>query len=497
MISTPRSTASKKQQPGKGPVSTPKTEDKMIVRALRAEIAGPLEGSWSDLGPQLRAWASAVHHMANEGVLAAHVAARDPKKKVAPQTAAYRAAGQAQEDFKAWAKRKGGDAKEQQLRGELAFGGGVQAAIGAMSFTALKKWQKERGQIASFRKGSPLPVRAQETKIYEHSRTVYAPGREPRTEEVIALDMRIGDKTQPRTRLRLMASKGWHWETLRALAAGTLKHGEVKIVYDDRARRKDGSRGKWYALIAYSQLKPTMPAGNDPAKLLVVHRGLHNFVCMIGSGGEGPYYIRGNKLRAQKDRFKGMRRDMASISASELGSGAKGRGTGRRSARLSKCLDKEGRCVKTFCQQTNAAIQKIAQRIGAGTILVGEYGGMGVSEDRGERRFIPRFPYYQLKQAIVSGSEGAGRQVREVSEAYVSQTCPACANQDASQHVERTRMFHCKVCGFDRSADHVSTILMLRRAEPPVNGWDDKLRKERAIGIMLAKQEAAAAQAAE
>lgn len=145
MISTPRSTASKKQQPGKGPVSTPKTEDKMIVRALRAEIAGPLEGSWSDLGPQLRAWASAVHHMANEGVLAAHVAARDPKKKVAPQTAAYRAAGQAQEDFKAWAKRKGGDAKEQQLRGELAFGGGVQAAIGAMSFTALKKWQKERG----------------------------------------------------------------------------------------------------------------------------------------------------------------------------------------------------------------------------------------------------------------------------------------------------------------------------------------------------------------
>ena len=184
----------------------------------------------------------------------------------------------------------------------------------------------------------------------------------------------------------------------------------------------------------------------------------------------------GNKLMAMKQRLHARRRSMARIPRGELGSGAKGRGTERRYESREALGDKEARFVKTFCQQTAARVRELAKVWGCGRIVIGDYGGIDPDDERALRRFVPRFPLYQLKSSIVNALEPIGLKPEEISESYVSQTCPRCANRATGQHNRRTGIFHCIVCGCDRQADWVSALLMMRRAEPLHNEHDKRLQ---------------------
>jgi transposase len=461
-----------------------KTKEDQLTRPLRAEIVGSPDMTWGELGPQLRAWRSAVSHLINEAVFRCREAERaidawresggdESSKPPPPATAAYQAVIEAECGFRAWAKKS----KLEESISSVSFGGATQSCIGRKAYGFFQKWKKNRDRIPSASRGQPIPCRAAETKISEDDS-----GK-------IVIDSRIAAGDRPRTRLILSASSGWHWDTLRKIASGEHRHGQVDIVYDERARRKNGGKGKWYALISYSFAKPKRPRHCDPEGMVVVHRGMHNFLQIIGSGGEGnskTTSIRGNDLLAFKRRCFAIRRSMGRLSACERGSGAKGHGKARRYEHAQKLLDSESRYVKTKCQQAAARVVQLAHQWRKSIIVIEDYGGIDETD-----LFLPRFPYYQLKLSIICAAESAGLSVREVSSAYVSQTCPRCGNQDASQHLKRTGMFHCTVCEFSRPADLVAAIHLLRLAQPAQNGWDEKLRKDLETSKKLRNAQAA------
>jgi len=180
---------------------------------------------------------------------------------------------------------------------------------------------------------------------------------------------------------------------------------------------------------------------------------------------------------AQKRKLAARRRDAMMIKACERGGGAQGHGTARRYEIRDALADKERRLTRTFCQQTAAQVRKLAIAWGCGRVVIGDYGGLDPDEERAVRRFVPRPPLHELKTDIVNALQPVGIEVDEVSESYVSQTCPRCGHVDARMHNRRTGVFHCIICRFEGKADEVSALHMLRRAQPVHNERDKQLEK--------------------
>jgi len=229
----------------------------------------------------------------------------------------------------------------------------------------------------------------------------------------------------------------------------------------------------------------------DPDRVMVLHRGVHNFLVASSSAGNWKVIATGNKLMAVKRKLGARRRSMAAIRMAELGTGAQGHGMARRLEGRELIGDKEARFIKTFCQQTGAAVRELAKSWGCGRIVIGDYGGIDDAEERALRRFVPRFPLYQLKSAIGNALEPLSLQLEEVSEAYISQTCPRCKNRDSGSHNRRTGIFHCRLCAFERPADWVSALLMLRSAEPLENEHDKRLEAQYELEVRLRDSKAA------
>lgn len=443
-----------------------KTDEKTIPRVLRCEIVGPSNGTWAELGPELHAYRAAATQCVNGALFAVHKASTEGLPDGKLWTAAYQEIPAIEAGFRAWAAGLEEKTTTQARMAALEFGGATKSLLAQVAYEFFRKWRRERGKIHSAGRGFPVPVRADKVKVSQD-----ATGH-------VLLEMRIAAGTSSRTCVRLATSYGWHRETLLKIAAKEFAHGSVNIVYDERAKRPDGAKGKWYAIVSYKQPKPQLPAGCDPNKLLVLHRGQHNFLTAITSTGRGPWFLHGSKLKVAKERFQAARRSRGRASTVELGSGAKGHGRTRRLASSTHLSDKESRFIDTFCQQAAAWAIKLAKQEGCGTLVIGEYGGIGPNKDDEKRRFLLRFPYYRLKKAVASAAAGAGMELQEVSEVHVSSECPRCGNLDMNQ-AKDTEVFVCSLCTFSRKTDHVSTILMLRRVKPANNGWDDRLRKEK------------------
>lgn len=436
-------------------------QTKTIVRALRVELIKPLNYTWDEIGPVLRIQRTVMHRLMNAAVLGCIDSGRKLRDD-APQTAAYREAAVALTGFNEWL------AKQPGTKAHVDLPGGTLAGIGSLATDAWKRWRKSNGndRIPSFGKGQPIPIRAQESELQRDDHG-----------HVLRFNLHaVQGSKREWVRFALAASSGRHHQALRALTTGQA-HWEtlaIKLDYDERKK-------KWYALISYR--KPIDKAELDPTVVLVVHRGTHNFVGCMSSNGHWSA-VSGRKLMAQKRKLKARRRDMQMVGKSERGDGAKGHGTERRNEFYDAVLDKESRSVKTFCQQTAARVVQLAIQWGCGTVVIGDYGGIEESDDRSVRRFVPRVPLFQLKTSIANALQARDIALAEISEAYVSQTCPSCATQDASSHNSRTGIFHCRVCEFSRPADWVSAKLMMRRAEPREDVYERQLEQQR----KLAKQ---------
>jgi len=450
--------------------TTAQAKPKMLVRALRAELGKPIDMSWDDLGRDLRRLRAVAHRAINAAATACEVA-RVCNWDVAMETVAYRATQWELAGFYAWAKEH----KDPSVRAlaEIEPGGGLTSGWASAGYQAWQRWQKS-GRITSLptaKQGAPIELRKQEVEIRTDGPSV-------------VLDLRIADKSRARHVVSIRPSKGGHWARLREIAEGKVQHGAVKIVYSPSARRKDGKRGKWYALISYSMPMPAK-AAPESGGALVVHRGHRNFLTLMSSSVGLVKYVGGYGMRNRWRQLEARSRD-AKNGLDEIGSGARGHGRTRRYRTHGLIGDKIHRCKQTFCQQSAMKVIRRAKHLGATVIVIEDYGGIEPHAERGVRRFLDRFPMFMFKQALVSACEREGIALEEVPAEYISSTCPACGAQNTGYHHVSRNMFHCGECGFDRGADWVAAYHMLQRyMGPRPNAPRDNLRNERKLAKQL------------
>lgn len=449
-------------------------EPKRLVRAMRLELAKPLDRSWDELGTVLRTQRSVIHLLcqaASDALTACRVVGTEATKfAVAPNARAkspdgiaYQAALNELASLRALAAGKWAWSAERQAA--LQFSGGAISAISRRVSQELAAWRKDRAAKGkpSYTRGQPIAVRKQEARLLIQDGGA-------------VLDLKL--LSEGRFRIATRRTSGRNWDALRRLAALDPEYqmGDVKLIHDER-------RSKWYAIIAYSAPVPERP-DLDPDRVLVVHRGLRNALTWADSSGGLSYIERGNKLRAQLARVKARRREMAAVRA-HRGSGAKGHGLDRRFAAASSLEDLEQRIWKTFWQQNAARIVKLAIEHGCGTVVLEDYGGIEPSEDRGERRFLERGPLYMGKQCIAWAVKREGLALREVDGSYISTECPRCKRRDERCNNTRTGVFHCIWCTYERPTDYVSALHMLRRSGGDISVWDKRWSDE----LKLAERE--------
>jgi len=458
-----------------------------MIRAIRVELAKPLNCSWDELGTILRDQRTAMHRLLNAAILRCVLAHRT-KESGAIQTLAYQEVELELERYREWARqelerlRKKRSKKKKDLgeeliseldreryvqsfvrKSSLELSGGSKAAISSAAYDQFNKWIKSKGELRlpSFKKGAPIFIRGQEFNLLEDEQ-----GR-------AILEVKLTAGRTGRHRIALRASKGRHWQQLRDLTQAKVKRGDLKIVYDE-------DRKKWYGIVSFHEDDPA-PLTVDPKRALIVHRGVRNFLYVISTTGQAQPLLRGGKLVAQKRKLEARRRDLRMVSVAERGSGAKGHGRVRRFESYEALGDKLANIIKTTCQQAAARVAQLAKQGGYGMIVIEEYGGIAPDEDRALRRFVQRFPLYQLKQAIAWVCKKNGLSLVEVPAQYISTTCPACSSNHLSQHNHRTGVFHCMQCDFDRPADFVAALNMLRDAPVDASWWDNRLKQTKQL----------------
>ena len=432
------------------------------IRAIRVEIVRPVEETWDEVGPLLRTLAKATPKLLNAALdarVAIEIAGREAvKAKIAPKARAnsgdglaYQAVLRAVESLRAWGLRK------KHPFATLEVPGGMSSAIGRAASQAFARRDQERARFASER----ILVRAAETGLAHDERGI-----------VLSLQLR------PHGRVKLATTHSWgsHRQTLDGIVSGAIPHGDCKVQYDER-------RHKWYALLSYTSTI-AVPPSCDPNKVMVVHRGARNALYLLSSGGERGLPFPGSKLLAQRRRLSARAREIKRTTTFERGSGSCGHGRSRRYEAYGAIQDTIARVTHTFCQQAAAFASAAAQRMGCGTIIIEDYGGI-VEPEAEVRRVLDHGPLYQLKQCLVSRIEVDGLALREVPSAYVSSTCPRCETRDSGAHNWRTGVFHCRRCDFARPADWVAAYWMLSLGKADMTVWTERMARERALADSL------------
>lgn len=422
-----------------------------LTRALRVELVRPLDVTWDVAGAMLRSRRAVMHRLLNAAI-ASHIAA--DHMGLGGDAKRLEAIRRELEEIREWGAKNG--------REDMASLNLASAVTDALQMKARQMWQKylkdrRQTKIPSFGAGAPIFIRDGGWDLSRDARG-------------FVLGVRLTEGRTGMTRFAIAGSHGKHWETLRTLHDAGAKLGDCKIVYDDERR-------KWYALLAYTTPAPIAPPC-DPDAVLVLHRGVYNFLTAMSSTGQFAIVDRGNKLLAQKRQFAARTRSAKTAAgAGSLGTGGRGHGRGRRYESYSMLEDKLARIIDTTCKTTAARALTLARQWGCGTVVIEEYGGIEPDDDRGARRFITRFPFAQLKGSVAWACKRDGFSVREVPSFYVSTTCPRCGNQDSAQ-VNHHGTFKCRRCEFTRGADFVAALHMLRAAKPDGTAWDEKLRIE-------------------
>lgn len=435
----------------------------MTVRTIRVEIAKPLNMTWDELGTILHTQRKVVRQLLRAGmdarIACGAVGGKAVKQELAPEAKGATSRAMVYQAMKlALVRIKRGKWPEACVP--------ALEVCGSMLSAIEKRVMTDYGKRSSYNSAQPIPVRKQETSISHDKKGVTV------TVKLVSSGS---------IKLACCRSKGGHWHALQQIASGEIKHGACSIV---RCERKK----KWYILLSYD--KPLAePLTVDPARALVVHRGIHHALTMLPTAGQRVFYESGEKLFAQLGRLEARMRHTRSVSPNVLGDGAKGHGKTRRYAHYDMLMGKRKRVVHTWCQQMASMVVRRAHDQGCGLIVIEKYGGIEPHPDDEVRRKLTRFPLYQLKLAIVQTAEIANMVVSEAPAEYISTTCVICGNQDDRQHNKTTGAFHCAACRFSRPADFVAVLHMGRRSGVDMSAWNDRLDKEQKILEKLKKEE--------
>jgi transposase len=435
-----------------------------ITTAVRMEIVRPLSETWDELGPRLRGLRSISHRMLNAGMLGlvadfkiAETKGEKAKLYSYPHIRAELAS------HGAWANGKAATAKAEDKRrlNDIAalvadVPGDIKAYANYIVDAKFRAWLKRRcdERLPMFKTGAPIFLPPVGCRIREVTSTV-------------RLSLKL--RSKGRVEVAAVPVSGSNWQTIRLVAEGSAKAGDCKLVYDEHKR-------KWYAFVTVTRPRPE-PAAMSEGIVVAVNRGRYNMLYAVSSAGHLASFKGDDVLRFKQ----GIRARRAQLGRhrQELGSGARGHGKARREARYVAVERAERNFVRTKCQQAAAWLERFAAKAGAGVIVIEDFGTIEAED----LRFIPSWPWYQLKQSISWACTKSGRRLESTPSEHISSECPRCSNLDSSQ-AKSTGTFHCARCGFDRESDFVACINMLRRFGAG-GVWDARFKRERELADAL------------
>lgn len=203
-----------------------------------------------------------------------------------------------------------------------------------------------------------------------------------------------------------------------------LKLGKVGVKYDQR-------RGKWYALISWTEHKPTPSQEGQAA---ACNFGARHFLYAMSSDG-GTHADAGSDIVNARERFSARRRSL-SRAKNFMGSGSRGHGKRRRELPLTSLADKESRWVQDRIRWSAAELVKWCARHNVTTLYLEKLGGIRdafEAETEGEahpalKRLIHQWPFYETQQALAWAAEKRGIKVEFKQSILVSQRCPSCGH---------------------------------------------------------------------
>lgn len=228
------------------------------------------------------------------------------------------------------------------------------------------------------------------------------------------------------------AKKGAGDERKRALfeleSRSVIKMGRIGIKYDER-------KGKWYALISWTEYLPS-PAGNGIAA--ACRFGLNRFIAALTENGES-YEDAGADILATRTRYQQRRRSLQKHNF-HRGSGARGRGVKRREKAITDLGNAESRWVRSRIQTAAADFTAWCVRHKVGTVYFEEMTGLRESFERltsGDaaeelKRWIHNWAFYETQSAFQRQLEEFGIAVEKGRSRSVLRKCPRaeCGNVD-------------------------------------------------------------------
>lgn len=421
-----------------------------LVKTVSCTIVKPLDRTWDEVGSRLRDVKGSMHRLLNAGIRQC-LRSEDQSGKAVAQAARDGVKAALAEERRYWTERVGKaaegtnhDPEKPARMSEFSLPSVIEDAVAGR---AAKMYSDARKHMARGDKSIPS---------VNHNAPIYwrdgdgAWGLES-DDRGYTLALKLFPGRCDKTRFAVRVHGGSAHSDMRRIARGDgVKLGDARVVKNERT-------GDWEARLCYTFPRP---AAKQTGEVVAVHRGVHAMLTLAATTAMRRDFP-GDGFLESKNRFRERRKKLAShVRHGELGGGARGRGRARRYKSLTTLDDAEARMMKSACQQAAAEVVRFAQHpnVNAGVVLIEDYQTIRQGDE--ERRFMPTWPWAQLKGAVAWACEKAGLELVEVPSEYISRTCPACSHVDPAS--VRGRSFECVACGFDWGVDAVASFNMLR-----------------------------------
>ena len=218
-------------------------------------------------------------------------------------------------------------------------------------------------------------------------------------------------------------------ETLRGVAARTVKHGASEL-HQDR-------QGNWYLYLTIYQ--PDVPV-QEGGKVFGLDLGVVNHAVLVGPG-----YVRfwsGRAARWRREYFAERRRQLAKAKLLR---------------EVRRTRGKERRWMRDVNHKLSRQIVNAVYSRGGTVICIERL--LGIRErtklTRKVNRMIHSWTFRELIDMIRYKAAALGIRVIEVDPRRTSRTCPRCGHVDAANRREQAT-FACVQCGYTANADYVA-----------------------------------------
>ncbi|MEC0328741.1 transposase [Paenibacillus macerans] len=285
--------------------------------------------------------------------------------------------------------------------------------------------------VPSFKRDTPIPISAQQTKLRKNSA-----GDLVISFPLLSAAYAKANGVPSRYDVKVRA-KGSSLAVFNCLLSGEYALGDSQI---------QRVKSKWYVCLTYKLEASAKPA-LSPDNVMGVDMGVVNAAALAFNNDRARYFIGGSEIQAFRSRIEARRNDMLR-QGKYCGEGRIGHGRATRLRPIEKLRDR----VANFRATTNHRYAKFivekAVAHGCGTIQVEDLSGIN-----GRSAFLKSWPYYDLQTKIVSKAAAYGIRVVKVAPAYTSQRC-SCCGYIAEANRQNQAHFNCVACGFKTNADY-------------------------------------------